>query len=167
MYVGHAALATLAKGRRPRIPIALLVPVAFAPDWVEWIADAFGDHNRVLSHSLVSVGIGATVVALVYWLTSRSAVDAAVLWLTYASHWPADFITGMKPTWPGGPTVGLMLYDHALWDVIVESVLVVLCWLYYRRSIPLEARRRSVVFLIPLGMIGMQILFGAVSANQG
>lgn len=167
MYVGHAALATLAKGRRPRIPIALLVPVAFAPDWVEWIADAFGDHNRVLSHSLVSVGIGATVVALVYWLTSGSAADAAVLWLTYASHWPADFITGMKPTWPGGPTVGLMLYDHALWDVIVESVLVVLCWLYYRRSIPLEARRRSVVFLIPLGMIGMQILFGAVSANQG
>ena len=167
MYVGHAALATLAKGRRPRIPIALLVPVAFAPDWVEWIADAFGDHNRVLSHSLVSVGIGATVVALVYWLTSRSAADAAVLWLAYASHWPADFITGMKPTWPGGPTVGLMLYDHALWDVIVESVLVVLCWLYYRRSIPLEARRRSVVFLIPLGMIGMQILFGAVSAKQG
>lgn len=143
--------------------MALLVPVAFAPDWVEWIADAFHDHNRVLSHSLVSVAIGATVVAAIYWLASRSAADAAIVWATYASHWPADFITGLKPTWPGGPTVGLMLYDHAVWDVIVESVLVVLCWLYYLRSVPPESRRRSIVLLIPLGMIGMQILFGAVS----
>lgn len=163
MYVGHAALATLAKGRRPRIPLALLVPVAFAPDWVEWIGDAFGYSNRALSHSIVSVAIGATVVALIYWLTSRSSADAFVVWLTYASHWPVDFITGIKPTWPGGPDVGLMLYDHAIADVVVESVLVVLCCLYYRRSLPPVARRRSIFWLIPLGLIGMQLAYGAIS----
>ncbi len=163
MYAGHAALATLAKGRRPTIPLALLVPVAFAPDWVEWICGAFGQSNRMLSHSLVSVGIGATLVASIYWLTRRNAVDAAVVWLTYASHWPADFITGIKPTWPHGPQVGLMLYDHALADVALESVLIVLCWLSYRRSLAPEARGRAIVWIAPLGLIGLQILFGAVS----
>src|SRR4051812_11176780 len=33
VYAGHAALAMFAKGVRPRISLALLVPVAFAPDW--------------------------------------------------------------------------------------------------------------------------------------
>ena len=163
MYAGHAALATLAKGRRPRIPIALLVPVAFAPDWIEWFADACGWHDRALSHSLVSVGIGATLVALIYWAARGNAGDAFVVWLTYASHWPADFITGIKPTWPGGPDVGLLLYAHPLADVVVECVLIVLCWLYYRRSLPDVSRRRAIVWLVPLGLIAMQIAYGAVS----
>ncbi|HXT16250.1 MAG TPA: hypothetical protein VN706_11510 [Gemmatimonadaceae bacterium] len=163
MYAGHAALATLAKGRRPRIPIALLVPIAFAPDWIEWIADALGHHNRMISHSLVSVAIGATTVGVLYWIFTHSAADAFGVWLTYASHWPADFITGIKPTWPGGPMVGLMLYDHPMGDVVVESVLIVLCWLYYRRSLPIEARPRAIAWLIPFGLIGMQLAFGAIS----
>ncbi|HEX4682648.1 MAG TPA: hypothetical protein VH277_08075 [Gemmatimonadaceae bacterium] len=163
MYAGHAALAALAKGRRPRIPIALLVPIAFAPDWIEWIADAFGYHDRMLSHSLVSVGIGSTVVGLIYWGVTRQPGDAGVVWLTYVSHWPADFITGMKPTWPGGPQVGLMLYGHPLGDAAVESVLVVICWLVYRASLPEPSRSRAIVWLGPLGLIGMQLVFGMLS----
>jgi hypothetical protein len=163
VYAGHAALAALAKGRRPRIPIALLVPIAFAPDWIEWIADAFDYHDRVLSHSLVSVSIGATVAALVYWGVAREPGDAAVVWLTYVSHWAADFITGMKPTWPGGPEVGLMLYAHPLADVAVESVLVAICWLVYRASLPGPSRSPAILWLGPLGLIGMQLVFGVLS----
>jgi uncharacterized membrane protein YdcZ (DUF606 family) len=163
VYAGHAALATLAKGRRPRLSLALLVPIAFAPDWIEWIGDALGHHNKMLSHSLVSVGVGATLVALIYWLVRHDRGGAIVLWLTYVSHWCADFITGIKPTWPGGPQVGLMLYDHPLGDVVVECVLIVLCFLYYRRSLAPEARKRAVAWLIPLGLIGMQLVFGAIS----
>ena len=61
--------------------MALLVPVAFAPDWIEWFFDPTGHRNREISHSLVSVGIGATIVALGYFLTTRSRIDAAVVWL--------------------------------------------------------------------------------------
>ena len=163
MYAGHAALATLAKGRRPRIPIALLVPIAFAPDWIEWFGDALGQHNRELSHPLVSVGIGSTVAALVSWAFTREPGDASVVWLTYVSHWAADFITGMKPTWPGGPQVGLMLYDHSLADLALETVLIVLCWLVYRRSLPTESRRRAILWMGPVALIGMQIVFEALS----
>lgn len=163
MYAGHAALATLAKGRKPRIPIALLVPVAFAPDWIEWVGDALGHHDKMLSHSIVSVGIGATLAAVIYWLASRRVAEASVVWLTYASHWPADFITGIKPTWPGGPQVGLMLYSHVLADVVVECALIALCFFFYRRSLAPEARRRAIVWLVPFGLIAMQIAYGAVS----
>ena len=163
MYAGHAALATLAKGARPRVPIALLVPVAFAPDWIEWFFDAIGHRNREISHSLVSVAIGASLVALVYLLATRQRLDAAAVWLTYVSHWPADYITGLKPTWPGGPTVGLYLYARPFQEFCVEAVVIIVCWFAYRRSLPPPARNRAVGLLIPIGLIAMQIAFLAVS----
>jgi membrane-bound metal-dependent hydrolase YbcI (DUF457 family) len=164
VYAGHAALALLAKSKRRAIPIALLVPVAFAPDWIKVLLSYLGHENRELSHSLVSVGICATVVALAYYAYARVAADAFVLWLTYVSHWPADYITGMKQTWPGGPQVGLLLYAHPLWDAIVESALIVVCYAVYRRSLPETSRKRAIGWLIPLGLIGMQILFVAIQS---
>ena len=144
----------------------MLVPIAFAPDWIEWIADALGHHDRAISHSLVSVGIGASLTALIYWLTTRQRADAAIVWLTYVSHWPADFITGLKPTWPGGPMVGLLLYTHPVWDALLECALVVACWLAYRRTLAARTQRRAILLLIPLGLIGMQIAFEAVQYGR-
>lgn len=164
MFAGHAAIATFVKGIRPRISLAVLVPVAFAPDWIEWIGDGLGYHDRLLSHSLVSVGIGSTVIALLYLLATGRGIDALAVWGTYASHWAADFITGSKPTWPGGPYVGLMLYSHPVWDVVVESIVIVLCWLVYQRSLPPEARERAILWLAPVGLIGMQIVFAALQS---
>lgn len=141
MYAGHAAIALLVKGVRPRIPLAVLVPVAFAPDWVEYVLDALGQHDRALSHSLVSVGIGAIAVGLLYWLWRRMPGDAVAVALTYVSHWAADFITGIKPTWPGGPEVGLMLYRFPIADVVLESIVIALCSIAYLRSLPSDRRR--------------------------
>jgi hypothetical protein len=162
VYAGHAGIATFVKGARPRISLALLVPVAFAPDWVEWIADVAGHQNRMLSHSLISVGIGATLVAAIYAIATREFGDACWLWVTYASHWAADFITGHKPTWPGGPEVGLSLYDHGVADVVLESVVVIACWFYYLRTVPPAARRSKFVWLAPLGLIALQLFVQTV-----
>lgn len=159
MYAGHAALATLAKGVRPRIPIGLLVPVAFAPDWIGWFFDAVGFYNPELSHSLVSIGIGSTVVALIYYIVSRVRADAIAVWLTYVSHWPADFVTGLKPTWPGGPMVGMYLYKRPPVDGVIECLVIIACWLVYRRSLPRAAQHRAVGLLIPLGLIAMHLAF--------
>jgi membrane-bound metal-dependent hydrolase YbcI (DUF457 family) len=162
VYAGHAAIALLVKGVRPKIPLAVLVPVAFAPDWIEWVADGLGHHNRMISHSLVSVGLGALVVGLVYWAVRRTPGDALAVALTYVSHWAADFLTGIKPTWPGGPQVGLLLYRYPGLDVVLESVVIVVCWRVYQRSLTPEARRRTVNRLIPAGLIAMQIAFAAI-----
>jgi membrane-bound metal-dependent hydrolase YbcI (DUF457 family) len=166
VYAGHVALALLAKGARPRIPLAVLVPVAFAPDWIEWILGALGRPNRELSHSLVSVAVGATLVAVLYWMATKAPRDAAVVWLTYVSHWPADFITGYKPTWPGGPTIGLGIYGNPVADIVVEWSLIMICWLVYRRSLPPKGRSAKVGWLMPAGLMAMQIAFYAIQIPE-
>jgi hypothetical protein len=163
VYAGHAGLALVAKSRRPRVPIALLVPVAFAPDWIQWILSALGiSRNASISHSLVSVIAGACVVAGTYWIATRSGPDALIVWLTYLSHWPADFITAAKAIWPNGPALGLSLYQHPGLDVVVETLLVALCWATYRRSLPPSARAKPIAWAIPLGLVALQIGFALI-----
>jgi membrane-bound metal-dependent hydrolase YbcI (DUF457 family) len=166
VYAGHAAIALLSKGLRPRVSLAVLVPVAFGPDWIEWMLTLAGRPNRMVSHSLVSVVACATLVAIVYWLFKRNAGDAAVVWLTYFSHWPADFITAFKPTWPGGPEVGLGLYAHPVADVFVESLVVIACWLVYRRSLPSAGQRSRLGLLVPFGLIVMQVGFHVIQEPE-
>lgn len=161
MYAGHAAIAVLVKTARPRIPMAVLVPVAFAPDWIEWFLQFRPESARMASHGLISIAIGAAVTGIVYWLGSRRPADAAAIALLYISHWFADLITGLKPTWPGGPDVGLLLYNHPVADVAVESlVILIAAWRYQQmlsRASP--ARRYLASTLIVGGLIGMQIGF--------
>jgi hypothetical protein len=65
--------------------------------------------------------------------------------LTYVLHWPADFITGHKPTWPGGPIVGLDLYTHTKLVWVVDLAAFGLGWLIYRGRdwSALSSNRRS------------------------
>lgn len=123
MRVGHAGAALVAKRVRPAVPLLLLMIAAYGPDIVEVTLRPFGLYNRELSHSLVAVAVGATMMAGGWMVARRDARDAAAIWLTYASHWPLDFITGHKPTWPGGPVVGLDLYDH-WWMWLIELALL-------------------------------------------
>jgi membrane-bound metal-dependent hydrolase YbcI (DUF457 family) len=135
------------------------VPVAFAPDWIEWIFDVLHHHNRELSHSLISVGVGATVVAALYGAARPDWSGAVAVWLTYVSHWAADFFTGLKPTWPGGPSVGLYLYGLPFVDVALEFTVIALCWIAYRQSLPAASRRRAMAWLVPVGLAAMHIFF--------
>ena len=167
MYAGHAGLALFATSRRPRVPIAVLVPVAFAPDWIQWTLGALGiTQNTSISHSLVSVLLGATVIGAAYWGVARSFAAGAIVWLTYLSHWPADFITAVKPIWPNGRELGLNLYQHPMLDVVVESLFVVVCWIAYHRSLTTEARARRTVWLIPVGLVALQIGFMLIQMPQ-
>ena len=59
--------------------------------------------------------------------------------------------------------VGLYLYKQPVADTIIESCLVLVCWLVYRRSLPATSRNRAVGLLVPIGLIAMQIAFLAVS----
>ena len=161
MYAGHAAIAVLVKTMRPRIPMAVLVPVAFAPDWIEWFLQFRPVSARMESHGLLSIAIGSVVTAVVYWLGSRNPRDALAIALLYVSHWFADLVTGLKPTWPGGPNVGLLLYNHPLADVVVESLVILIAAWRYRQMLSrvTPARRYLASALLAGGLIGMQIGF--------
>jgi len=97
---------------------------------------------------------------------ARQRGDALAVWLLYLSHWAADFITGSKPTWPGGPTVGLGLYGHPVWDCVVECAVIVVAWFAYRRSFGPAIRRRIGVALVPLGLIALQVGFELIQTPE-
>jgi len=163
VFVGHAALALLVKTRRPQIATALLIPVAFGPDWIQWAFQFFDMNNRELSHSLPAVFGYAIVAAVAYRLWGRASVrDAAAVAVLWISHWPADFITGRKPTWPGGPSVGLLLYEHPFADIAVECLLTVLCWMAYRAALPAERRGAAPVWMMLAGLIAMHCVFSYI-----
>jgi len=119
--------------------------------------------NPEISHSLVSVGIMSVLVALCS-APFFGAADAIAVGATYVSHWLADCVTGLKPTWPGGPSVGLHYYTHSYRDVALESVVVVACWFVYRSSLRDEVRNSLAAYAMPLGLIAMQVVFAALQA---
>ncbi len=164
MYAGHAAIATLVKGKRPQLSLALLVPVAYGPDWVDMFTHVVHRPSPELSHSLVSVGFCAIMVTLCVVPFLDSAADALIVGGTYASHWVLDLLTGLKPTWPGGPSIGLQFYSHMYRDFVVESALVAACWLVYRSSLRADVRNAVAAYLMPLGLIVLQAAFTFVRA---
>lgn len=166
MFIGHTAIALAAKRARPSVALPALVAASYGPDVIEitllalwrWanVQAAFG------SHSIPSVALGAAVVAVAYWLWRRDAVGASLLAGTYASHWLADLFTGSgKPTWGGGPTLGLSLYEYPALDFAVESGLLLVAWLLFWPA--RDRRRRSgVVYIVaPVALMIVQLVFNA------
>ena len=54
-----------------------------------------------------------------------------------ASHWVLDFVTHRPdlPLWPGGPRVGLGLWNSAAASIVIEGGLLVAgLWLYLRAT---------------------------------
>jgi len=169
VYTGHAGLALFAKSRSRRLSLALLVAVAFAPDWIEWAMGAKrGTDTRatMLSHSIVAVAVGATVVALLALVVRRSWREAFTLFALYVSHWLVDFLTGRKPTWPHGPVVGLGLYDHPVVDFAMEAALCVLCSLAYLRTLP-PGEGRVPRWSMPVFLVLLQVAFNVGMQGTG
>lgn len=154
MFAGHTALALLARRARPTIPFAVLFVAAYLPDFLE-IGMRLLDVRRIdptfWSHALVSVGMQGAVVALLVAAVWKDARGGFVTGLAVLSHWPADYLTGLgKPTWPGGPAVGLYLYEHHVADFFVEAGLLVVGWWVARNAFSGVWRRLSVVAVAAL-----------------
>ena len=149
MYAGHAAVALALKAREPRLPIVPMALACYGPDWVE--AALLFPHPREgmapYTHSILAVLIGASLFAAVYAIATRRP-GARWLMVGWLLHWPADFLTGLKPLTGLNDIVGLDLYRLPLVDFALESVVIVIgCGLYARRFARSEARRRLVVAL--------------------
>jgi hypothetical protein len=166
VFIGHTAIALAAKRARPSVPLAVLAAATYGPDVIEitllllwrWarLQAAFG------SHSIPSVSLGAAVVAAAYWMWRRDAPGAAMLAAVYASHWAADLFTGTaKPTWGGGPMLGLSLYDHPILDFAVESGLLIAAWLFFWPARDRRRRSRAVHMAGPVVLVLVQLVFNA------
>jgi membrane-bound metal-dependent hydrolase YbcI (DUF457 family) len=158
MYIGHVGAALAAKRLRASIGLFALLVATYVPDWVDGGLCLAGAHNPegMLSHSIPAVLLFALAGFAVYALSTRDFTAALIVAGVIVSHVLLDWITGYKPTWPGGPIIGLQLYGHPVADFVVEGLLIVGGGLLYGRTLP--PRRRP--------WIDVSIMVGALLVLQ-
>jgi len=178
MFAGHLAVAMAAKHVEPRAPLGLLVAASFGIDmaWpflllaglesvsVEAGATAFTPlsfESYPWSHSLVMVVLWGAIAGLVVRRFGWSARIAAVTGALVVSHWVLDFVTHRPdmPLWPGGPVVGLGLWNSVPATLMAEGLMLVAgTWLYVRAA---PARDR----LGTVGLVAMVLLVLVIWAS--
>ena len=142
MYIGHVGAALAAKRVRPSIGLLVLLVATYAPDWIDTGLCVGGAYNPegMLSHSIPAIALFAALGFGVYVTTTRDWSAALVVAAVILSHMFLDWITGYKPTWPGGPMIGLRFYDHPVADFIAEGVVIVIGALLYTQTLPPRKR---------------------------
>lgn len=170
MYVGHVGAALGAKRVVPSIALGTFVIAAYLPDWMDATLCVTGRYHdaQMYSHSVPAVLVLAVLAGATQFkrqgIGPALAVAAVVI-----SHVLLDYLTGIKPTWPGGPFIGLEIYRHPVVDVIVESALIIVGWLWYRQTLPRPARKLNdsslmllLLLLLQAGVDAGRLLFPAV-----
>ena len=92
------------------------------------------------SHSLLMLVLWGAVLGFVYRATTgQNGSTFAVLALLVVSHWVLDFLTHRPdmPLYPGGPKLGLGLWNSVTGTVLVEVAMYALgVWIYLRATRP-------------------------------
>ena len=142
MFIGHYALALAAKRLAPRTSLGtlfvaptladLLWPVLLLLGWEH--AHVVPGPNPLLtlwldeipwSHSLLTLVAWGAVFGFLYKARGGDQRAAIVIGVLVVSHWVLDFVTHRPdmPLYPGGPKLGLGLWNYPIADVIVETAL--------------------------------------------
>jgi hypothetical protein len=161
VYAGHVGLALGAKGFRNALPLWILIVASQLPDWADatlCLAGIGSVTPGMLSHSIPAIGLLTLGGALVYLAATRDVTGASLVAALVISHALGDYITGLKPTWSGGPMIGLQLYRHPVIDFLLEAVVILVGWMIYRASFPRE-RQSSRYLVSMLGvLLALQLL---------
>ncbi len=167
MYAGHIGFGLGAYSFRKTVPLWLLLIAAQIPDWSDagyCLADMNHGPYGLYTHGFIPVAIAAALAALFTYVLLQDAKGALLVALVVASHWGLDYFTGIKPTWPGGPIVGMNLYARPAVDVILESATILVGWLLYRRTLPQSVRNNRWTYAILFTLCALQVLAGAAFA---
>jgi hypothetical protein len=182
MFIGHFGVALVAKRFAPRTSLAALI---FAAEFLDILWPIFLlmglEHVRVVpgitkvqpfdfydypfSHSLTMALRWALAVGLIYYIVRRYVRGAWVLAALVISHWILDYISHRPdlPVWPGGPKVGLGLWNSWPGSITVELLIFAVgIWLYLSSTRANDRagtwRIWSLIALLSLGWLGA--LFG-------
>jgi hypothetical protein len=155
MFVGHLAVALVAKKAEPRVPLAAFVAAVFGADllWPVFLLlglevvridpgnTPFTPLDFVSypwSHSLLMDVLWG---ALAGWVAMRalgSPRAGVLIGLAVVSHWVLDFASHRPdmPLWPGGPMVGLGLWNSVAATLVVEGAMLAAAVAVYTRAMP-------------------------------
>ena len=152
MFIGHIAAGFALKRAAPRTSLGTLLAASLLPDLLwpvlllagwETVRIAPGDTaftplefvSYPISHSLLLVLVWGLLFSSLYWLRTRYLWGGIAILLGVASHWLLDALSHRPdmPLFPGGPKVGLGLWQSVPATVVVEVLLFAGgVWLYAR-----------------------------------
>jgi hypothetical protein len=159
MYIGHVGAALAAKRLHTSIGLLTLLVATYTPDWVDSALCLAGLSNQqgMLSHSVPAVLVFSIAGLALYTLNTRDWTAGLLVAGVILSHMVLDWVTGFKPTWPGGPMIGLRLYSHPVLDFMVEGMLIVVGASLYRRTLPSRERAWSDVSVMVGALLLLQL----------
>ncbi len=153
MFIGHYALGFAAKRIAPHTSLGTLFVAPTLADLLWPIFLLLGwEHAHVvpgpnpfltlwlddypISHSLLMLMVWGALFGWLYRRRSRDKRAAVVIAVLVVSHWVLDFITHRpdEPLYPGGPEVGLGLWNSVGGTVIVESAMLLAGVVIYLRN---------------------------------
>jgi hypothetical protein len=133
---GHTGIAYLLRAWRRDTPMLALLIAAYLPDGIDAVFSLAGATRTcgLYSHSVPAALVLAagTYAAMFAWL--RRSWPAAAIALAVFLHIPADWVTGTKLMWPGGPVSSLVLYQRPYLDFALETTILLACWAMVRRD---------------------------------
>jgi len=154
MFIGHFALGFAAKPAAPRVSLAILFVAAQLADllWPLFVAagleqvridpgnTAFTPLDFVsypYSHSLLMLTLWAAALGAAYVTIEHAG--ARVFWILAAlvlSHWVLDVMTHRPdmPLYPGGPKLGLGLWNSMALTIAIESAMYAAALVIYARA---------------------------------
>jgi len=178
MFIGHHAASFAAKRIAPRVSLGTLFAATMWIDLVWPILILLGvEHVRIapgitaftpldfydypFTHSLANVAGWSILAGGVHWLFRKSWRDATVVGIAVLSHWILDFMVHRPdlPLWPGGPKVGLGLWNSVPGTIVVEVGLFLAGLALYLRAT--KARDRIGNFALWALVIFVGILYVA------
>jgi hypothetical protein len=166
VITGHLGVAAAARGRWPVASLLWLVPVAFAPDLLDFgyallgICSPYG----LYSHTVHAAALTGAVLGGIAFLATGSRAAGVLTAAVVLSHLPLDLLTGHKIFWPGGPLVGLRLYHQPLLDFLAEVPVLLGGWWLLRRD-P-RAPRWATVGATALALVVVQGTFDLLHESR-
>lgn len=181
MFVGHFAVAMIAKRAEPKVSLGTFAFAAVFADLICFGLLLFGiDHfitipgvtlNRNIgfiswSHSLAAMIFWGLFFSVGYFLLKDSMRAAWILFAVVISHWVLDVISHRRDMelWPHGPAFGLGLWNSLPATIIIEGGFWALAIAIYLQTT--QARTRLSLFVLWIG-IALLTLIGLSNPAQG
>jgi membrane-bound metal-dependent hydrolase YbcI (DUF457 family) len=175
MFIGHPATGFAAKRISPRTSLGMLVLAPILLDLIWPVFLLLGiEHVRIdpgntaftpldfydypWTHSLLMAVVWGVVTGAIYWFFTKYRRGAVVVAVLVVSHWFLDFIVHRPdlPLYPGGPKVGLGLWNSIPATLAVEVPIFIIGVALYATMTRSRDRIGSIAFwslVVFLGLI--------------
>jgi hypothetical protein len=172
MFLGHYGLALGAKRLAPQTSLGTLILAAQLADQI-WPILLLAGVERVrvvpgltavtpldfeaypFTHSLLTGTLGGAMAGILYFLLRRYARGAWVVGTLVVSHWMLDLVVHRPdlPVWPGGPRVGLGLWESVPLTLVAEGAVLGIGLYFYLRTTVAIDRVGAIAFWSMLGLL--------------